>query len=65
MTLLRIVVVCLLRTTSYAQTSGNINVTDTSPEAFSITDTADGTLTSSIILGTLTPSNNGTLAQNG
>src|SRR5438093_293850 len=63
-TLLLIVVVFLMSAAAFAQTSGNINVTGTTPEAFSITDTADGTVTSSIVLGTLTPSNNGTLAQN-
>ena len=63
-TLLLIVVVFLMSAAAFAQTSGNITVSGTTPEAFSITDTTDGTVTSSIVLGTLTPSNNGTLAQN-
>ena len=63
-TLLLIVVVFLMSAAAFAQTSGTITVTGTTPESFSITDTADGTVTSSIVLGTLTPSNNGTLAQN-
>ena len=63
-TLLLIVVVFLMSAAAFAQTSGTVTVTGTTPEAFSITDTADGTVTSSIVLGTLTPSNNGTLAQN-
>ena len=44
-----------------AQTSGTITITGTDPEAFSITNTSDATLSATIILGTLTPATGGTL----
>jgi hypothetical protein len=46
---------------AFAQTSGTIQVTGTTPEAFSLTSAAEGTLSSTIALSTLTPSNNNTL----
>jgi hypothetical protein len=46
-----------------AQTSGTIQVTGTTPEAFSLTSAGEGTLSSTIALGTLTPSNNNTVIE--
>jgi hypothetical protein len=46
-----------------AQTTGTITITGTTPEAFSITNATDGTLTSTIALGSLTPATGGTLTQ--
>lgn len=49
---------------AFAQTSGTITVSGTTPEAFSITNTADAALSSTIALGTLTPATGGTLTAN-
>src|SRR5215510_3185581 len=55
-------VVAILAPAAFAQTSGTITVTGTDPVAVSLTDTSEGTLSTSIALGTLTPANNNTLA---
>src|SRR5436190_22895829 len=62
-TALLIAVVLTMAVASFAQTTGTINVTGTTPEAFSITNATDGTLTSTVALGTLTPANGGTLKE--
>lgn len=55
--------VLMMASSAFAQTSGTLNVTGTTPEAFSITNTSDGTVTSTLSLGTLTPAAGGTLTQ--
>jgi hypothetical protein len=60
---LLIVVVLVMASAGFAQTSGTITVTGTTPEAFSITNDTDGALTSTVALGTLTPATGGTLTQ--
>ncbi len=47
---------------AFAQTSGTITINGSDPEAFSITNTSDGTGSSTISFGALTPANNNTLA---
>ena len=53
-----------LATGAFAQTSGTTTVTGTNPEAFSLTNVSEGTLSSTIALGTLTPAAGGTLNTN-
>ena len=45
--------VAILAPAAFAQTSGTITVTGTDPVAVSLTDTSEGTLSTSIALGTL------------
>ena len=45
----------------FAQTSGTITITGTDPDAFSITNTSDATLSATVVLGVLTPATGGTL----
>lgn len=54
--------VLLLGQTMFAQSTGTVTVTGTTPEAFAITSTTDGTLSSTVALGTLTPAAGGTLS---
>ncbi len=56
-------VVLTMTSVGFAQTSGTITVTGTTPEAFSITNDTDGALTSTIVLGTLTPAAGGVLTE--
>jgi hypothetical protein len=51
----------MLTSAAFAQTGGTITVTGTTPEAFSLTNTSEGALSSTIALGTLTPGNTNTL----
>lgn len=44
-----------------AQTTGTVTLTGTNPAAVSITNTSDGTLSTTVALGTLTPATGGTL----
>lgn len=53
----------LTATAAFAQTAGTITVSGTTPEAFSITNGSDGTVSSTIALGTLTPASGSTLTQ--
>jgi hypothetical protein len=62
-TVLLIAVVLTMAAAGFAQSSGTITVTGTTPEAFSITNATDGALTSTVALGTLTPATGGTLTQ--
>lgn len=52
----------LLAQSAFAQTAGTITVSGTDPEAFSITNATDGTLSSTINFGTLTPTSTSTLS---
>ena len=54
-------VVMMLTSAAFAQTGGTITVTGTTPEAFSLTNTSEAALSSTIALGTLTPGNTNTL----
>jgi hypothetical protein len=54
--------VMMLASAAFAQTAGTITVTGATPEAFSLTNTSDGTLSSTIALGSLTPGNTNTLS---
>ncbi len=54
-------VVMLLAKTGFAQTTGTITITGSTPTAVSVTNTSDGTLTSTVALGSLTPAAGGTL----
>jgi hypothetical protein len=45
----------------FAQTTGTITVTGTDPDAFSITNTSDATLSATVVLGVLTPATGGAL----
>lgn len=47
-----------------AQNSGTASVTGSVPEAFSITDTSNAAVSSTVSLGTLTPGTGGTLTSN-
>src|SRR5215831_14736165 len=53
--------ITMLASTAFAQTAGTVTVTGTNPEAFSLTNTSDGALSSTIALGSLTPGNTNTL----
>jgi hypothetical protein len=44
-----------------AQTSGTITINGTDPDAFSITNTSDATLSATVVLGVLTPATGGVL----
>jgi hypothetical protein len=46
----------------FAQTSGTITITGTDPDAFSVTNTSDATLSATVILGVLTPATGGVLS---
>jgi hypothetical protein len=52
-----IALVLMLASAAFAQTSGQIQVTGSNPEAFSLTNTSGGTLSATIALGSLTPGN--------
>jgi hypothetical protein len=45
-----------------AQTTGTVTVTGTNPSAVSLTNTSDGSLSTTVALGTLTPTTGGTLS---
>jgi hypothetical protein len=47
--------------TGLAQTTGTITITGSTPTAVSVTNASDGTLTSTVALGSLTPAAGGTL----
>src|SRR5262245_63899866 len=51
----------LFARTALAQTTGTITVTGSTPTDVSVTNTTDGTLTSTVALGSLTPAAGGTL----
>jgi len=51
----------LLAFNALAQSTGTITITGTDPEASSITNTSDATLSSTVALGTLTPQSGSTL----
>lgn len=55
-------IVLMFSQLAFAQTTGTLTVTGTNPEAFSITNTSDGTLSTTISFGTLTPGSGGTIA---
>lgn len=55
------VAVMMIAGTGLAQTTGTVTVTGTNPAAVSITNTSDGTLSTTVALGTLTPATGGTL----
>jgi hypothetical protein len=61
-TLLTAGILVLLAPAAFAQTSGTITITGTTPEAFSLTNTSEGTLSSTVTLGTLTPGTGQTTA---
>jgi hypothetical protein len=54
-------VIGTLAPAAFAQTAGTVTVTGANPEAFSLTNTSGGALSSTIALGTLTPGNTNTL----
>ncbi|HEX4997572.1 MAG TPA: hypothetical protein VFY29_05075 [Terriglobia bacterium] len=54
-------VIVILASAAFAQTGGAITVTGANPESFSLTNTSEGTLSSTIALGSLTPGNTNTL----
>jgi hypothetical protein len=54
-------IVITLASPVFAQTAGTITVTGTNPESFSLTNTSEGALSSTIALGNLTPGNTNTL----
>jgi hypothetical protein len=54
-------IVILAASAALAQTAGTITVTGATPEVFSLTDTSEGTLSSTIALGSLIPGNTNTL----
>src|SRR5438093_10979158 len=60
--LLMFSMIAFLTQTGFAQTTGTITVTGTTPTAVSVTNTSDATLSSTVALGTLTPATGGTLA---
>ena len=55
-------IVAVVAPAAFAQTSGTLTVTGTDPVAVSLTNASEGTLSSTIALGTLTPANNNTLS---
>jgi hypothetical protein len=59
--LIGFLIVAAFTSAAFAQTTGTVQVTGTTPEAFSLTSVSEGTLSSTITLNTLTPANNNTL----
>jgi hypothetical protein len=59
--LFTLALVMLFAKTGWAQTTGTITITGSTPTAVSVTNTSDGTLTSTVALGSLTPAAGGTL----